>query len=830
MGTPVWTKAMALGAAFISALLVLVSTVYAPPAAASSTTLNADQSGQLIFLTSTGEILYFDANGQIAPALPYLPAINSTITAPTKKAVSTNPVPAVRSDHGSTLDTKNWYQIPGINYNALASSEDGSYYAMLRINNDTTKVGKVGRYQVYRLGQGESYWSKYGAEFSLDKTTVPPEVSGRAQAVPMGAVNPVDGKYYFASVVMDASKTAYLHIYHMDSTGPTYLGKALIDPIIFNGNTVDAASGDIAFTRDGSLVVTSAATVVNTFNYARMSIIRSSDLASATGGLLPSFSLPTITLPETGDYNTAAQKYDTIGATTGFAALSDGTIITSNLSDGSSYIHQVSPNGDSATRVGKIDSAVLTRRSTGSVSTSPSLCMASTDFNQVWNPLTANAGKPISGSSFTPAEATSQCVYSLYNTQVVDMAGSMAWVPSATLHKNIVNRQSATDQFTLSVFSASGALLHSSTTAGTDLGVQSAYAGPIPVTAGERLRFTETINREKGLNSYSPSFQCVDGNGAIVFSASKDDLSVTETTASIDVTVPQSTWLGVDLSCTFTNNVPQHSLSLTKVNAEDASALAGAAVRLWADTNGNGTIDAGTDTLITTGATPAAGTDGTVTTPDTGLVVWSELKDGRYLIEETAAPSGYIRAEAPLAVTISGTDVTATLKNEPIRATLTFEKRAKTSDAPGSGALLSGAKWTLSGPTAGDGQPGPVLEFADCVATDPAGCSDQTDTDPRAGVVTVTDLTVGTYTLQEVSAPSGYILDATPHEITLDSQEPYTLVGADAILNEQRTAPALPLTGGLGRDSFLIAGAGVLFGGLALLLIPLGRRYAHRLG
>ncbi|MBB6334515.1 prealbumin-like fold domain-containing protein [Schaalia hyovaginalis] len=96
--------------------------------------------------------------------------------------------------------------------------------------------------------------------------------------------------------------------------------------------------------------------------------------------------------------------------------------------------------------------------------------------------------------------------------------------------------------------------------------------------------------------------------------------------------------------------------------------------------------------------------------------------------------------------------------------------------------------------------------------------------------MTVTNLTVGTYTLQEVSAPSGYILDATPHEITLDSQEPYTLVGADAILNEQRTAPALPLTGGLGRDSFLIAGAGVLFGGLALLLIPLGRRYAHRLG
>ncbi|MCI5826012.1 MAG: prealbumin-like fold domain-containing protein, partial [Arcanobacterium sp.] len=162
-----------------------------------------------------------------------------------------------------------------------------------------------------------------------------------------------------------------------------------------------------------------------------------------------------------------------------------------------------------------------------------------------------------------------------------------------------------------------------------------------------------------------------------------------------------------------------------------------------------------------------------------------------------------------------------------------------------SGKLLEGSEWKLTLSHAAIAQPtgATPVEFrlADCaVATSTgsasAGSSNACtgaaalDKDPTPGVMKITNLPLGTYTLQEMKAPSGYILDPSQHSITLDSEEPYTLTGAKAILNEQRTGPALPLSGGVGRDFFLLAGGGTLIAALTVSLIMLGRRRTQKLG
>ncbi len=41
------------------------------------------------------------------------------------------------------------------------------------------------------------------------------------------------------------------------------------------------------------------------------------------------------------------------------------------------------------------------------------------------------------------------------------------------------------------------------------------------------------------------------------------------------------------------------------------------------------------------------------------------------------------------------------------------------------------------------------------------------DTDPAAGVIKVVNVPIGTYTVTETAAPTGYVLDATPKKFTI---------------------------------------------------------------
>ena len=102
------------------------------------------------------------------------------------------------------------------------------------------------------------------------------------------------------------------------------------------------------------------------------------------------------------------------------------------------------------------------------------------------------------------------------------------------------------------------------------------------------------------------------------------------------------------------------------------------------------------------------------------------------------------------------------------------------------------------------------------------------------GELSFNGLGVGTYTITEVTAPQGYVLDSTPHTVeikcTFDAttQKPvwsYSIDGAAATsgpvrLTVTNTKPSsLPSTGGIGTTIFYAGGAVLVIGGIVLLVL-----------
>jgi len=132
------------------------------------------------------------------------------------------------------------------------------------------------------------------------------------------------------------------------------------------------------------------------------------------------------------------------------------------------------------------------------------------------------------------------------------------------------------------------------------------------------------------------------------------------------------------------------------------------------------------------------------------------------------------------------------------------------------GHALSGAEWKLAGPT---GATSADVTVTDCIAATASACTG-IDTDQRAGHFTVDDLAWGEYVLVETKAPAGYVLDATPHKITVDRG---SVIDLGEIVNRQQAALQIPLTGGTG--TILFTGGGILLlGALGVLLWIRARR------
>lgn len=139
----------------------------------------------------------------------------------------------------------------------------------------------------------------------------------------------------------------------------------------------------------------------------------------------------------------------------------------------------------------------------------------------------------------------------------------------------------------------------------------------------------------------------------------------------------------------------------------------------------------------------------------------------------------------------------------PILGSVIWEK------VDGANNLLEGSEWKLTGPG------GEVIEIEDCTAEECAGA----DRNPAAGQFQITGLEWGQYTLVETKAPAGYLLNDKEYEIVIqgDIDPAKLLVDLGKIENEQREGLALPLTGGLGTDEFLIGGGVALAAALGII-------------
>lgn len=299
-------------------------------------------------------------------------------------------------------------------------------------------------------------------------------------------------------------------------------------------------------------------------------------------------------------------------------------------------------------------------------------------------------------------------------------------------------------------------------------------------------------------------------------------------------TVPISGAAGV----TLTGIAPQDTVDCTFVNKPPTPAKINVTKRIQ-DTDGTNERVAsgwtlGAATTATTGTVTASPTATTQVTPATGKVTWTAAfgtpaSRASVAISETQQ-AGWVFVSGTCTITpVTGSPRTVTLPNAA-GATLTAIAPGDTVDcifvnkpaAPVTGSVLwekvngskhlAGSSWKLTGP----GASGTVRTIDDCTN---APCSGP-DTDPRAGYFDVTGLTQGSYTLVEVKAPAGYVLDTTPHSFTIGTTPPAVLNwDLGPIQNEQQLVPGIPLTGGIGRDHLLIAGGGFLLAALALAAV-----------
>lgn len=162
---------------------------------------------------------------------------------------------------------------------------------------------------------------------------------------------------------------------------------------------------------------------------------------------------------------------------------------------------------------------------------------------------------------------------------------------------------------------------------------------------------------------------------------------------------------------------------------------------------------------------------------------------------------------------ISGSDspetITVTNRTKQVPGSVVWSK------VDASDNRLVGSEWTLSGPADfNGGQPAEVVDCAEpsddlCVALDQDG---------RGGEFRLTGLPWGGYILKETKAPAGYVLISDEFSFTID-RDGWVDVRIDDIVNVPREAPALPLTGGLGRDFFAFLGGAVLAAGLGTLFV-----------
>ena len=275
------------------------------------------------------------------------------------------------------------------------------------------------------------------------------------------------------------------------------------------------------------------------------------------------------------------------------------------------------------------------------------------------------------------------------------------------------------------------------------------------------------------------------------------------------------------MTCTVLNTALPGQVIWSKVD-DAGNALAGTVFTLASSSVNNGQVEVAD---CATGSGEAACPNGSVDQdPRAGYFKVVGLTWGEYSLTETQAPTGYQISGETLTKTLDGSapaagddDATPTLDlgqltNSRIKGSATWTKTDERGNA------IKGAQWSLT-PLDPSGEPLPDLArtIPDCTDSCTQG---GLDTDANPGAFKLTDLGYGSYRLIETRAPAGYILDATPHTITISTQDQVVALGN--ISNRKSVVPAIPLTGGSAATTYLIAG-GVLLGITALAVLVQAR-------
>ena len=166
-------------------------------------------------------------------------------------------------------------------------------------------------------------------------------------------------------------------------------------------------------------------------------------------------------------------------------------------------------------------------------------------------------------------------------------------------------------------------------------------------------------------------------------------------------------------------------LTINKTDADTGKALAGVTYRLF-DSAGNKIAD--------------------VTTGSNGKAVFSDLPLGSYTYQEISAPEGYVVDDTkyPITITTGTLNITETRTNVLAKGSLTINK----TDAD-TGKALAGVTYRLF---------------------DSAGNKITDVTTGTDGMAVFSDLPLGSYTYQEISAPEGYVVDDTKYPITITTE------------------------------------------------------------
>ncbi|MGE3797709.1 MAG: SpaA isopeptide-forming pilin-related protein [Thermomicrobiales bacterium] len=237
------------------------------------------------------------------------------------------------------------------------------------------------------------------------------------------------------------------------------------------------------------------------------------------------------------------------------------------------------------------------------------------------------------------------------------------------------------------------------------------------------------------------------GTIAIEATVGEHTVSESQSPEGYDALTPPTTVtveLGETVDVPFVNTRFTGSLRITKTDNRSGDFLSGACFSIEGETSYG----------------PVCDNNEGDANPADGVIVVQGIDPGVYTVTETTSPEGFALPEGPVAenmVIDGGSVADLAVENEPeglsVRPTLPPAGRLAIASVDDEGNPIGGACFGLSGAA----DVGPVCD------------NDEADLDPESGTIEIATIPTGLYTLEETTAPDGFMASAPQSvEIALD--------------------------------------------------------------